>query len=61
MQPKQNESTVSERHPPVAMCLSRNAVFLAMVLISCAWPAQAHAILLGATPTAHQANGRASQ
>jgi Mg2+ and Co2+ transporter CorA len=31
------------------MYLSRNAMFLAMVLMSCAWPAQAHAILLGAT------------
>jgi hypothetical protein len=36
------------------MFLSRNAIVLAMTLVFCAWPARAHAILLGAIPTAHQ-------
>ena len=45
--------------PSSLMYLSRNAMVLAMTLIFCAWPARAHAILLGATPTAHQVvNGR---
>jgi methionine-rich copper-binding protein CopC len=41
-------------HPFAAMYLSRNAIVLAMTLVFCAWPARAHAILLGAIPTAHQ-------
>ena len=40
--------------------MKRLALFRAAVLLFCAWPAWAHAILMGATPAAHQiVSGRA--